>query len=267
MSSSGPDDGWASRVDAAAHVFVGEGELAEPGSGLTISGDDGHHLADVLRLRPGEVVTVADGTGGWQVGEIVETRSRELRLVITTPARREPRLRPMLTVAFSLMKGEKADLVVQKLTELGIDTAIPMATERSVVRWDTERRRVAVERWRRVARSAALQCRRACHMEIAEVSDLGSVLERPGVVVAAPDGLPGVAASEWMGGRSEIVAVVGPEGGFSGAEALTLGQHPAFSLGPHVLRAETATIASAAVFASARLILHHGEGLAFGHSS
>ena len=118
----------------------------------------------------------------------------------------------MLTVAFAPAKGDRPEWVVQKLTELGVDRIVPLQTARSVVRWDGERGRRAVERLRRVAREAAAQSRRAYLPEVSR-SDLAALAEPP------PGPAP-VARAE-LGGpppAGDSTVAVGPEGGWSDEE-------------------------------------------------
>ena len=154
-------------------------------------------------------------------------------------------LSPTSTVAFTPVKGDRPEWVVQKLTELGIDRIVPLHTERSVVRWTGERGRAAVERLRRVAREAAAQCRRVWLPEVRDVlpfADLAT-LGGPGEVVLA----------QLSGDRPTLaqhVVAVGPEGGWSAAE---LGSGlPTVGFGLSVLRAETAAVTAGALLASLR---------------
>ena len=131
-----------------AHAFVAE--LAAP----VLDAGDRHHLERVLRLRPGDCVSVSDGHGGWRLcrfGPVLEPAGEVAR---------DPGPSPTVTVAFALTKGERPEWAVQKLTEVGVDRIVPMAAARSVVRWGPDRAAANVERLRRVAREAAMQCRR-----------------------------------------------------------------------------------------------------------
>ena len=171
----------------------------------------------------------------------------------------EPQLEPRLVVAFALTKGTKPDLAVQKLTELGVDGVVLLSTRRSIPRWSGSRAHAALARLRRIAREAAAQCRRARFPAVDGVLPVTELRGRSGLVVADPAGeelarLPAPPGGEW-------VLVVGPEGGFDPDEAAAL-TSPAedrhrpgrLRLGPHVLRAETAAIAGAAVLATRRAI-------------
>jgi 16S rRNA (uracil1498-N3)-methyltransferase len=239
--------GWPADAAASAHLFV------DSAAGLTdavdVGGEDGHHLARVLRLRVGETVTVADGSGHWRpyrvagVGPVVQ-------LEATAGPEQEPVLAPRLAVAFALTKGDKPELVVQKLTEFGVDRILPVVSDRSVARLDAARARTAVERWCRIAREAARQCRRATLPEVAELGPLAALTGHPGVVVAERGGIRADALG-WPPGE-EILVVIGPEGGLTADEVEGLAPWARLGLGPHILRAETAAMAAAAVVSAAR---------------
>jgi len=211
-------------------VFVGDVEAPE------LADDDRHHLERVLRLRAGALLTIGDGRGRWRparLGADVEP---------TGAIEESPRPVPELTVGFALVKGDKPELVVQKLTELGIDRIAPFRAERSVVRWDEARAAKAVARLRQVARSAAAQCHRPWLPEIADVAELAGLLALDGVAVAERGAGPLPATC--------TTVLVGPEGGWAPGEVPA--DLPAVGLGPHVLRAETAAMAAGVVLTRVR---------------
>lgn len=237
---------YAADAGAVAHVIVDA--LV---SDLRVGGDDGHHLARARRLRAGEIVTAADGRGSWRPYAVTSVRGPDLTLSACGEDRREPELVPGLVVAFALTKGVKPEVVVRQLTELGVDALLPVVAERSVVRPVAAREVASGDRLRRVAREAAMQCRRSRLPEIAAPESLAVLVGRPGLVVAErgdPTGpLPGPPGGEgWT-------VLVGPEGGFSPAEAEALRSAPRLAVGPHVLRAETAAVAVAALLTVRRL--------------
>jgi 16S rRNA (uracil1498-N3)-methyltransferase len=202
----------------------------------TLSDDDHHHLTRVRRVRSGEAITIADGRGRWRpalLGSVVE---------VTGPIEEAPRPAPALAVGFALVKGSKPELIVQKLTELGIDRIIPFRAARSVVRWDDERATAALRRLRAVARSAAMQCHRAWLPVLDEVADLAALAGTPGLALADRTGSPP--------DLDHPTVLVGPEGGWAPEErALGL---PSVALGGHVLRAETAAVAAGALLGALR---------------
>ncbi len=200
--------------------------------------DDRHHLERVLRLRPGDEVTVCDGQGGWRPCRL----GPELEPV--GEVERDPRPSPPVEVAFALVKGERPEWVVQKLTELGADRIVPFTAVRSVVRWTPERAAAHAERWRRVAREAASQSRRTWLPEVEDVQTFVDLLARPGAALAHPGGDPP--------SLDHSLVLVGPEGGWSDEEFEAARALPRVHLGRHVLRAETAAMAAGALLCGIR---------------
>lgn len=233
------------RLDATAHVFA---ERLD--DRITIGGDDGHHLQRARRVRAGETVTVADGYGRWRAYEVVDAAAGEVHLLATSLLAREPHLDPRLTVACAVTKGQKPELVVQKLTELGVDRIVFVDAARSVSRWDDTKVASAFARFSRVAREASMQSRRARVPVVDGPVALGELVTAPGLVVAAPDGVD--AGSLALPADGEWVVAVGPEGGFAREELAACAGAPRLAVGPFVLRAETAAIAAAAALAGRR---------------
>ena len=217
---------------ARAHVFVAD--LGAP----ELDPSDRHHLERVLRLRPGEDVTVSDGQGGWRPCRFAAGATVEP----VGPVVRDPRPAPELTVAFAVVKGERPEWAVQKLSELGVDRIVPFLSDRSVVRWDGDRAARQVERLRKVAREAAMQCRRTWLPAVEDVAEFEEVAGRPGAVLAERDG-----RGPWL---PDGPVLVGPEGGWSDEERSR--GLPRMAVGAHVLRAETAAVAVAALLGALR---------------
>ncbi|MGI8754882.1 MAG: RsmE family RNA methyltransferase [Acidimicrobiales bacterium] len=202
-----------------------------------LSADDHHHLARVRRVHDGDPIVIGDGAGGWRRA-VMHAHRPDPTTAITVVVRPEP----ALALAFALVKGAKPELVVQKLTELGIDDIRPFTAARSVVRWDESRAVGAQARLAKVARGAAMQSRRAWLPTVHPVATFASVASLPGACRADRGGEPATLA--------QPLILVGPEGGWSDEErnvALA-----SVGLGPHVLRAETAAIAAATVLGALR---------------
>ncbi len=202
--------------------------------------NDVHHLVRVLRQRAGDPMTVADGSGRWRTARLDLSNPASLGSLGPVSELVDPA--PAIAVGFALVKGDKPELIVQKLTELGVDRIVPFRADRSVVRWDDAKAAKAVARLRTVARSAAMQCHRPHLPVVSDVADLGSLV---GAGAALAD----------RGGAAPSLAMpfvlVGPEGGWSEAEA----QQPAprVALGVHMLRAETAAVAIGVILTSLRV--------------
>ncbi|HKE77604.1 MAG TPA: RsmE family RNA methyltransferase [Acidimicrobiales bacterium] len=219
-------------TSAAAHAFVAD--LGAP----RLAPDDAHHLTRVLRLAAGTDVTVGDGAGRWRPARLAGGEE----LAATGDVAADPRPEPPITIAFALVKGDRPELVVQKLTELGADRIVPFVAERSVVRWDAAKAGRQAERLAAIARAAAMQCRRTWLPEVAPLATFADVAA-----------LPGAAMADRGGGAPRLtlpVVLVGPEGGWSPAERSST--IPRVRLGPHVLRAETASITSCVILSALR---------------
>ncbi len=216
---------------AEAHAFVTDLERPE------LDPHDRHHLERVLRLRAGAVVTLSDGMGRWRVGRFGPQVEPDGPIEVVAESL------PLITIAFALVKGDRPELVVQKLTELGVDRIVLFVAERSVVRWDDERAGHHLERLRRVAREASMQSRRVRLPGVVWSATFGVVAGTPGAALAERDGSPV--------DLTHSTVLVGPEGGWSPPE-LEQGL-PRVVLGPHVLRAETAAITAGALLVGARM--------------
>jgi 16S rRNA (uracil1498-N3)-methyltransferase len=224
---------------AVAHVFV----VALDDS-CVVDGPDGHHLERVRRVRPGERVTAADGTGAWRPYDVATTARGSLTLHAAGPVAIEPAPAVPITVAVAPTKAGLDD-VVAAVTELGVTEIIPVRTTRAVVRWDAARADRILERLRTIAREASMQSRRARVPVVAPPTDLAAIAARPGFVVADLAGHPADALPD--PGPAGWTVVVGPEGGFDERDHAVMGAAPTLGLGPYVLRAATAPIAAAAV--------------------
>lgn len=217
---------------ARAHAFVED--LDAP----RLSVDDHHHLARVLRLSAGSEITVSDGAGHWRPG----TLTSEARVEATGAIVTDRRPAPPITVAFALVKGDRPELTVQKLTEVGADRIVPFAAERSVVRWDAPKADRQHARLTDIARQAAMQCRRTWLPQVDHLATFGAVSAIPGAAMAETDG-----AAPTL---DHPVALVGPEGGWSRSERAA--DLPRIRVGAHVLRAETAAITVCGILAALR---------------
>ena len=191
----------------------------------------------MLRLRPGDGVTVSDGAGGrlaCRFGPRLETVGEVERVA---------RQVPQITVAFAVVKGQRPEWAVQKLTELGVDRIVPILSARSVVRWPAGESASQLTRLRRVAREAAVQSRRVWLPVVGTVARFETVAAERGACVAHPGGGPP--------SLHRPVLLVGPEGGWDEAELAVAG--PAtVGLGPSVLRTETAAVVAGTLLCALR---------------
>jgi 16S rRNA (uracil1498-N3)-methyltransferase len=208
-----------------------------------LDGPEGHHAADVMRLRVGERLLLGDGRGGTACA--VVTAVGKGRLELSTVERRytDPPA-PRLVVAQGIAKGERGELAVQAMTEVGVDEIVPWAAVRSVARWKDDR---PLRRWRATAREAAKQARRAWLPVVSEPVSTGALAARVTFVLheEATARLSTVDVPE----RDEVVLVVGPEGGVALEElaAFTAAGAVPVRLGDTVLRTSTAGVAALAL--------------------
>jgi 16S rRNA (uracil1498-N3)-methyltransferase len=211
------------------HAFVADVE--DP----VLSADDRHHLSRVLRLRDGDALTVCDAAGRWRPASFGDRLVASGDVVEVPPPARE------VAVGFALIKSGRPELVVQKLTELGVDRIMLLSAERSVVMWDEGKAAVQLNRLTRVVREAGMQSRRV-RLPVLEPLRQASVVARdPTVAMAEPGG---------SGLDGDVgVLLIGPEGGWTEAE---LGDRRRVGLGSTVLRAETAAIAAGALMVAIR---------------
>lgn len=236
-------------------LFVAPAEAlaaARPGDALELRGPEGHHAATVARLRVGERVLVTDGRGRLVTCQVLRSVPRlgvdlEVLAVVDQPERR-----PTVTVVQALPKGDRGDLAVELLTEVGVDVIVPWAASRCVTRWSPERAIKGRTRWEAVAVAAGKQSRSARFPLVGELAatrdvavlvraaDRALLLHEEALAPFPTAGLPG---------HGSVVLVIGPEGGLDPAELDALGEAGGeqVRLGPTVLRTSTAGAVAAAL--------------------
>ncbi|RMH70859.1 MAG: 16S rRNA (uracil(1498)-N(3))-methyltransferase [Actinomyces sp.] len=227
------------------HLLVADIEVPELDEG------EQHHLRRVLRLGDGALVTVGDGRGRWRRAVLAGDA-----LEVTGPVESVARPHPPVTVAFALVKGERPEWIVQKLTEVGVDVIVPLVAARSVVRWDERRRAHQSARLARIVEAAVRQCRRLWAPTLGALTPFDELVGMPGAVLAAPDGSP-----PRLDPDAGVTVLVGPEGGWAPDELARARSRVA--LGPHVLRAETAAVTAGVLHVALREhLVAPGDGAA-----
>jgi len=227
------------------HFFVAPADVH--GGEAVLRGDQARHLAVVLRARPGMAVSLADGVGARFRAEVVAADPGEVRLAVLD---REdvPPARPSLRVVHALPKGRKLDEVVEKLSEIGVDRLVPVHSARSQVRLDPAKAAKAHARWEAVALAAAKQSRRVRPLRVDPVVEWAAAFDvTPGVVLYEEADVALRARLQEIGAAAaadELVLAIGPEGGLTPEEVTACGL-PAATLGPTILRTETAALAAA----------------------
>jgi 16S rRNA (uracil1498-N3)-methyltransferase len=225
-----------------------DGEVAE------LSGPEAHHLLHVMRRGVGARVTLVDGSGFEFLAEVTAVSRRDATLAIVERRLVDRELAHTMVMGVALPKGDRQKVLVEKLTELGVARLVPLETERGVATASAG----SIDKLRRAVVEASKQCRRTRWMGI-EPAPLAAFLADPWGDVATPEAgrrLIAHPGGDTLVGSlfdSPVAVAVGPEGGFSDAEvelATAAGWRPV-SLGPRVLRIETAAIALAAIVAAA----------------
>ncbi|MEJ3746618.1 16S rRNA (uracil(1498)-N(3))-methyltransferase [Actinomycetes bacterium KLBMP 9797] len=215
----------------------------------TLEGPEGHHAATVQRLRVGEDLLLADGRGGTATAVVTAVGRGTLDLTITSRGYAEPP-DPRLVVIQGIAKGDRGELAVQAMTEVGVDEIVPWAAARSVVQWRGERGARAHEKWAATAREAAKQSRRPWLPVVAPPASTRDVAARATFVLheEAKSRLSTVALPT----TGEIALVVGPEGGITHEELALFEAAGALPvrLGDTVLRTSTAGVAALAVLST-----------------
>lgn len=228
------------------------------GDSVTLDGSEGRHAAQVQRLRVGERLLLADGRGGTATAEVTVAGRGTLRLSITQRWYAPPP-DPRLVVVQGIAKGDRGELAVQAMTEVGVDEIVPWAASRAVALWRGERGVRSREKWVVTAREASKQSRRAWLPVIAGDPDesTNAVVRRLAAAAAGfvlhEEADVGLATVD-LPAAGDILLVVGPEGGIAPAEIDAFRQAGAVPvrLGPQVLRTSTAGVAALSVL-SARL--------------
>jgi 16S rRNA (uracil1498-N3)-methyltransferase len=219
---------------------------------LTLSGERFHYVAHVLRLEAGDALEVFDGQG--RAFQATVARVDEAHAELALGAEVGRRLAPPLTLVQGLPKGDKLEWVLQKGTELGATAFAPAATARSVVKLEPRRAEERVRRWTRIVEEAARQCGRA---DVPQVHPPRPLLEAvaalaPGtrvLVLDEEERALSLGQAMAAGNGGPVAVVVGPEGGLERAEVAALVERGGIpvSLGPRLLRTETAALAALAL--------------------
>ncbi|MFF0787825.1 16S rRNA (uracil(1498)-N(3))-methyltransferase [Streptomyces spiralis] len=235
-----------------APVFVVD-ELAGIGPEFVLDGPEGRHAVSVKRLRTGEEVVLTDGRGRWAEGVVRAAEGKD-RLVVTDleTLHEEPPESPRITVVQALPKGDRGELAVETMTEVGVDAVVPWQASRCVTLWKGERGLKALGKWRATAREAGKQSRRVRFPQVADAATTRQVAallaEADFAAVLHESGEEPLARAE-LPTEGEIVLVVGPEGGVSPEELAVFEEAgaKAYVLGRTVLRTSTAGTAAAAL--------------------
>jgi 16S rRNA (uracil1498-N3)-methyltransferase len=218
---------------------------------VTLTGPEGHHAAAVRRLRPGERADVSDGAGTLAEG-VVTAVARDSVTLAVHAVHAVPAPDPRITVVQALPKGDRGELAVELMTEIGVDSVIAWSAERCVTRWHGDRGTRSLGKWQSTAREATKQSRRPWLPEITGPATLADITKRASAATQAivlEADAPAKLSTLALPDSGEIILIVGPEGGISPTERTTLSAAGAVEarLGPTVLRTSTAGAAAAAI--------------------
>lgn len=218
---------------------------------VVVSGREGHHAADVRRIRAGERVDVSDGCGLRLGCRVVATSRAELTLSVESREFEAPPV-PRILLAQALIKQDAAERALAAMTEVGVDAVVPWAAGHSVVTWDDQRVDRGLRRWRAGVAEAAKQARRAWVPEVSPPVDTDGLARRvraTGLTLLLDAEAAEPLATVDLDGFDDVLLVVGPEGGLTEGETAALsdaGARPVH-LGPTILRSATAGAVAAAV--------------------
>lgn len=220
---------------------------------IVISGEEAHHIIDVMRLKPSDAIVAFDGTGREYAGIISSIANKTA--VVEILSVREPAAASLarITLIQAIPKKAKMDYIVEKATELGVAAVIPVFTERTIPAWDDKKKAACAARWRKIALEASKQCSRPDIPAVSEIRTFSEALKEASaglaLIAALTADAVGIkkAVSGFRGGS--VAVAIGPEGDFTPhevGEAVASGFKPV-SLGPRVLKSDTAGLAVLAI--------------------
>ncbi|MBL7158589.1 MAG: 16S rRNA (uracil(1498)-N(3))-methyltransferase [Candidatus Omnitrophica bacterium] len=221
---------------------------------IHITGSEAHHIKDVMRLKESDSVVVFDGTGKEYTGFIKETQPKKVIVEIVKTKAPIADKRAEITLAQAIPKKAKMDFIVEKATELGASAIMPILTERTVVRLDSDKSKARCLRWQKVATAAAKQCGRQDIPEVAGLKKFYFALDKVpdydmGLLACLSEETETIreAISRFEGGK--IILFIGPEGDFTPDE-ITMAKNAKcrlITLGRLVLKSDTAAISALSV--------------------
>ena len=239
------------------HIDIPLRALA-PGAVIDLPEDVVRHV-QVLRLEPGDTLTLFDGAGGEYAARLNEVAKRYANATLGEHDSRESEPPYSVTLAQGIAGGDKMDWLIEKAVELGVRRIVPLSTARSVVRLSGDRAQKRTDHWRAIVRAACEQCGRNRVPEVDAPMGLAAWVDTPVAdapvptrLMLSPRATRGLDALPTEAPTAPIEILIGPEGGLSPEEeaaALEAGYEP-ISLGNRILRTETAALAMLAAFAT-----------------
>lgn len=236
---------------------------AVPGAVLRLEGAEGRHAVSARRMTVGEPISLVDGQGRAAEGAVAHLIGKQALDVTVAAVRVEPLPAPWIVVVQALPKGDRGELAVELLTEVGVDAIVPWAAANCVARWQGQRADRGHRRWADAAQAAGKQARRARFPVIEPLATTREVIERLGrcgLGLVLHEGEAEPISDVQTPTEGEVVIVVGPEGGITPDEldALRATGARAVRLGPWVLRTSSAGMAAASVLLARSSRWQHG---------
>lgn len=234
---------WPPR--SAPRLFVEQ--LLSEGACVSISGNQAHYLAKVMRVAPGDTVVLCDDQTGEWVANVEESGKRSVEMTVTGRLRTREQV-PDFWLCPALLKKDRFDLVLEKATELGVRRIAPIVTRRCVAD------KLNADRAKSIVTEAAEQCARTALPELTEVTKVAELIKQwpADRTLFFADEMGGMGAAEaFSQGTGPAALITGPEGGFDDAERKILLAHPnvkPITLGPRILRGETAALAAVSLW-------------------
>lgn len=222
---------------------------------IKITGSDAHHLMHVMRAKAGQLVTVVDDNGQVAAMEMVAFSDSAVTLQLKEHLAADTESPLKIMLAQCLLKADKMDMVVQKAVELGAVGVIPISSQNCVARYDAKKGAARKDRWQKIADEAAKQCGRTALLKVRPIVTLGQFIadmqSTDSSLVFFYENENEQSVKEYLRSlkAKQIVLLVGPEGGFSLDEAKLIEEAggKSVTLGPRILRAETAALTAIAV--------------------
>lgn len=222
---------------------------------IYVTGEESHHIIDVMRLGEGNLVTVFDGTGKEYEGKIASIANKRVSIDISKIKVADKKRLLSISLAQAMPKRDKMDLIVQKATELGVEEILPIESLRTVVKSKKDRRQSKIERWQKIAIEASKQCGRTELPKIQNITSFNSLLDSMAkydytIMPCLSVGV--ITLKSALKGRNKqarVLVIIGPEGGFSEEEINRAREKGAtlVTLGNLVLKSDTAAIAAVSI--------------------
>ncbi len=233
-------------------VFLGPVTGSGVGDSVVVEGDEARHAVVVRRTRVGEEVVLVDGAGTAARCEVTSTSKTSLVATVRSVALTDAPT-PQVTVVQAIPKGDRGELAVEVLTEIGVDRIVPWAAARSVGVWRGERAAKSLAKWQSTARESGKQSRRAwlpTVSPVASTEDVVALVAAADLAVVLHEAASAPMAALSLEGVGSILVVVGPEGGITDEELAAFGGAHVVRLGESVLRTSTAGVAAVAALLS-----------------